>query len=452
MVDLSKHIARMKQATERRQWDLAIEVGMECQEVDPINLEIYKLLVEAAKRKAKESGKKGMLGGLGMPSFSKDPHKQLSQAIKKLSQGPDVKTFAAAGDAALKVHQTGLKAIADVAILLYEEVRSTGLFNPEVLWNLANLYYSRFQQTKDADALEKALKTMAELERAMPNHPEAARSIKNWEAMRSMTKRANAAGSSSGGDYRSQLSSEEKTRRQDAMNRIIRTIEDANEVIKYIVQDLAETPADKSLWMKKGDIHRQFRQFDEARAAFQKVVEIDQYDFVAQMRLGDVTIAEGQQKIKDLETAGQDITAAKQELLLAEIQEYRKRVERQPTEMGHHFSLGQKLYASGNIEAAASEFQQTMRDPRFKKPSYRLLGACFTRKKLPDLAIQQYEAFLKLTEDDMADDAKEVRYALARLQEDTGRREDAAGNFQRLVEVDLGFKDAADRLSALRAK
>jgi len=135
------------------------------------------------------------------------------------------------------VFKTGAKGAADVGIFLYEEMRSSGLFNADVLWNPRQpLLRTASQETKENDSLEKALKTMAELERAVPNHAEAGRTIKNWEALRSMTKRQGAATgggtAAAGGDFRSQLSSDDKARRQEAMNRIIRTQQDAEEVMQ----------------------------------------------------------------------------------------------------------------------------------------------------------------------------------------------------------------------------
>jgi tetratricopeptide (TPR) repeat protein len=450
MVDLSKHMARAKQALDRRNWEMAIAIGEECQEVDPVNIEVYRLLVDAAKRQAKEGGKKGLLGGLSMPSFSKDPQKLLTNAMKRVSGSPDVKSFAAAGDAAMKVHQSGIKGAADIAIFLYEEVRATGLFNAEVLWNLANLHFAKFQDSKDGECLERALKIMGELERAMPNHNEAGRTMKNWEAMRSMVRRTQAAsGGAATTDYRSQLSNDEKARRQEIMNRLIRGPEDAVEVMKYVDEDLQANPTDKALWLKKGDVHRRITQHAEAKAAYIKAQEIDPHDFVVTMRLGDVRIAEAQDEIEAMSASGQDVTDAKQKLNQLEIDEFKRRVDRQPTEMNHHFELGRRHYQAGNIEVAASEFQQTVRDQRLRRPSHRYLGACFTKKKLFDLAVQQYDSFLKLTEDDSVDEAKDVRYSVGRILEEQGKKEAASNHYRRLVEIDLGYKDAATRLGAL---
>jgi hypothetical protein len=55
-----------------------------------------------------------------------------------------------------------------------------------------------------------------------------------------------------------------------------------------------------------------------------------------------------------------------------------------------------------------------------------------------------------LTEDDQADEAKEVRFLRARVLEDAGKKEEALKDYERLVAIDLSYKDAAARLTALR--
>lgn len=451
MVDISKHLARARQAMDKRNYDMAIEVCEQCQEVAPTDVELYRVMIDAAKRRAKESPKGGLFGGMSMPAFSKDPHKLLTAQMKRVAKTPDSKTLAAAGDAALKVYQTGLKAMLPVATFLYEEQKATGLFNADVLWNLANCYCDRFKEARDADALERAIRTMAELERAMPTHPEAGRTIKNWEAMRSMGARTGKAQGAPGtADYRSQLASTDQAARSEAMNRQIRTVEDAQQVLGYIEQDLKAKPDDKHLWLKKGDIHRRFEQWDLAREAFQQAQRVDQYDFVVTMRLGELNIEEMRAKVKAAEAAGIDISAMKQQLVQTEIAEYRQRVERQPTDMSHRYGLAMKLIQAGDVSAAAGELQRTVADPKLRKPSHRYLGYCLTKKGIFDLAVKQYSAYLELCEEDLGDEAKEVRYERGRIYERTGKVGEAVADYSRLVEIDLGFRDAADRLARLR--
>jgi tetratricopeptide (TPR) repeat protein len=441
MVDLSKHLTRARQSLDRRQFDYVLEQMEECLDLDPANLEVHKMLLEAARKKAKEGAKTSLFGSMSMPSLTSDPHKRLIAQAKRLGKNPEPKVLAEVAAAAHEM-SAKVKPMVDVAVYYYEEFIASAMFNEKVLWQLAHIY-------KEKGELDRALKLLHDLERAMPTHAEAGRTIKNWEAMRSMTQRVTAVG----GDFRTQLASDTGANKAEAMNRIIRTLDDAKEVLGYIEQDLAQNPADKQLWVKKGDIHRRINQFAEARAAFLKAQALDEHDFTISMRLGDIAIEEAKQKVEGLSAPGQDpaaLAAAKAARLELEISEYRRRIERQPTDLSHRFNLGTRLIQSGDIDGAAAEFQKTVGDPKVRQESHRYLGFCFGKKNLLDLAVQQYTSFLSLALDDQSDKAKEVRYLRGRVLEDQGKRDDAIKDFERIVAIDLNFKDAAARLNKLR--
>jgi tetratricopeptide (TPR) repeat protein len=445
MVDLSKHLARAKQSLDKRQYDYVLQQMEECLDLDPVNLDVHKMLLDAARKKAKEGAKTSIFASLTMPSMSADPHKQLVAQCKRLGKNPEPKVIADVAEAALKMSQT-VKPMYAVAIFYYDEFLASGLYNGKVLWDLANVLFERYRESKDNAQLDKAIKLLRDLERANPNHPEASRTIKNWEAMRSMTQRV----SPTGGDYRSQLASTSQAKKAEAMNRNLRTLDDAKEVIEYLEQDLAANPADKQLWVKKGDIHLKFNQLPEAKAAFTKAQEIDTHDFTVAMKLGDVELKGMKLAIEKQVAAGEDVTQAKADLLQAEIAEYRRRVERQPTDMTHRYNLGIRYIQCGEIDLAAAEFQKTVGDPKVRQESHRYLGFCFAKKNLLDLAVQQYTSYLSLALDDQADKSKEVRYLRARVLDDQGKRDDAIKDFERIVAIDLNYKDAAARLSKLR--
>jgi tetratricopeptide (TPR) repeat protein len=449
MPDLTKHLTRAKQLYEKGSCDDALIILGECIDVDPANVEIYKLLLPVSRRKAKESGgKTSFFGSLKMPVMSADPHKQFAAAAKQLGKVGDAKSLAATLEAAVKLAGT-VKAMADVAIFLGEEFKNTGMFNDKVLWLLSHQYYERFKASgsKDVESLNRAIKVMGELGRNMPNHPEASRLEKNWMALQASSTRSGAAQSA---DYRSQVASSDAARRQEVLNRNIRTIEDAREVLKYLDEDLQKNQADKFLWVKKGDVHRRIGELAVARQAYEKAQAIDQHDFTVTMKMGDLRIAEAQERLKALPAGSPEAAAAKKQLVDFEIAEYRQRVERQPTDMTHRFNLASRLLSTGDVDAAAGEFQKTVNDPRLRKQSHRGLAICFTKRNLLDLAIQQYKLFLPLVEDELSDEAKDGRYQLARLLEDRGQTAEAIEEFEKLVSIDLGFKDAAARLSKLR--
>lgn len=443
MVDLSKHLVRAKQSLDKRQYDYVLEQMEECLDLDPANLEVHKLLLDAARKKAKEGGKASLFGSMSMPALSKDPHKQLVSQAKRLGKNPEPKVLADVAAAAQAMAAAGVKPMIEVAVFYYEEFLASGMFNDKVLWQLAHIYKDK---ASEPGFLDKGIKLLRDLERAKPDHAEAARTIKNWEAMRSMTQRNTAVG----GDYRTQLANDSGAKKAEVMNRIIRTVEDAKEVLGYVEQDLVQNPQDKQLWVRKGDIHKRMSQLADAKGAFTKAQAIDPHDFTITMRLGDIAIEEAAAKVQQLTTSGQDATGAKAELLQARIAEFRRRVERQPTDMGHRFNLGVRLIEAGDIDAAAAEFQKTVGDPKVRQKSHFYLGYCFTQKKLLDLAVQQYTAYLSLVLDDQSDEAKQARYLRARVLEDQGKRDDSIKDYERIVAIDLNFKDAAARLNKLR--
>lgn len=445
MPDLSKHLLRAKQAIERRGYDLAIEICLECQEVDPANLENLNLLLEAAKRRAKAGGGKGFIP---VVCLSSDPQKKLSSALKRMAKSPDLKSLAAAGEAAQKAFESGAKSLLEVGIVLYEEAKATGLFNEPVLWNLAHLYLAKFDQTKEKEPLNKAIITMEELARAVPSHPQAKRLIKNWEAMRSMTRRGEA--QTGQRDFRGQLATDDQARRSELMNRIIRSAADADEVLALLNSDLASHPDDKSLYLKKGDVLRRVNRFDQAIEVYEKAQNLDPADFVITMRMGDLRIAMAQDKVDKARQAGGNLEPLEAELMQIEVEEYRRRIERQPTEMSHHFNLGVRLLKQGEIDSAASELQQAVHDPRFRRQSHLYLGHCFLRKKLLDLSRDQYSSCLSLIEDQLSEEYKEVAYHRAKACLAMGDRQGAIDDLTRVVKLDLAYRDAASLLNKLR--
>ena len=133
------------------------------------------------------------------------------------------------------------------------------------------------------------------------------------------------------------------------------------------IKILRRIPKIRRCGRKKGDVHRRAAQFAEALAAFTKAQEIDEHDFVITMRLSDTRLAQRAAEIKAAEKAGQDVSQAKVAYLDAEIEEYKARQQRQPTELSHSFQLATRLFKKGDIDAAAANFQKALGDPRYKK-------------------------------------------------------------------------------------
>ena len=80
-----------------------------------------------------------------------------------------------------------------------------------------------------------------------------------------------------------------------------------------------------------------------------------------------------------------------------------------------------------------------------------VLGECFILKGQISLAARVFERATRL--DGVGDsDLVGVLYGLARSQEELGQLEEARGTYERVVAVDLAFRDAAGRLQFLQSR
>ncbi len=455
MVDHSKHIERAKSSLAKRQYDLVMQICEDCLDLNPAELEFHKLQLEAARRKQKEQGKGGFfgLGAIKMPVMARDPHKALLGQVKALGKGPEPKTVADVAGAAEAYYRAGNKGMAAVAAFYYDEVIATGLFLAQPLEGAANFFYERFKETKDVKLLEKAMDLLRSLEKNLPTRADIPGTIKNWTAIYSMQTRNQGQGpggssqGQAGADYRSQVANASSARRAEVMNKLVRTSEDAQEVLAYLEADVTgEGANDKSAWLKKGDIERRFVSTAAARLSFEKAKALDQHDFTIDKRMDELRIDEAKAAL-DANPTDQGLKVAHLKL---EIECFRRWAEKQPLEMSHRYNLGMRLIRSGDIDGAAGEFQRAVQDSKLKRGAHRYLGYCFTKKNLLDLASQQYTAYLSLVDDDHTDEAKEVRYARARIFEDLGHTNDAITDYERLATIDLNYKDVATRLSGLK--
>ena len=71
---------------------------------------------------------------------------------------------------------------------------------------------------------------------------------------------------------------------------MIRTVDDAREVLRFLDEDLQKAPGDKFLWVKKGDIHARIKEMSQAKQAYEKAQAIDSHDFTVTMKLQPIIV------------------------------------------------------------------------------------------------------------------------------------------------------------------
>ncbi|HEY0017835.1 MAG TPA: tetratricopeptide repeat protein [Longimicrobium sp.] len=114
-----------------------------------------------------------------------------------------------------------------------------------------------------------------------------------------------------------------------------------------------------------------------------------------------------------------------------------------------HYDLGVAFMEMGLVDEAIAEFQVALRGGANPLATLELLGQCFVDKAQYAVASRVLDRALNLP--GAADgDLVGVLYLLGRVDEGTGRPESAVDYYERVVSVDIRFRDTAQRIERLR--
>ncbi|MFZ5806750.1 MAG: hypothetical protein ACOY3I_06050 [Verrucomicrobiota bacterium] len=116
-----------------------------------------------------------------------------------------------------------------------------------------------------------------------------------------------------------------------------------------------------------------------------------------------------------------------------------------PNDLTLRFELGEALVHAERYHEAIPELQRSLRHPYVRHQAYNLLGYCFQKRNMLDLAKKQYES--ALTEMPMMDEIKkEITYNLACVLEAMNLKSAAIEELKKIYEVDALYRDVARRV------
>jgi tetratricopeptide (TPR) repeat protein len=182
--------------------------------------------------------------------------------------------------------------------------------------------------------------------------------------------------------------------------------------------------SDQALVRKAADLH--LKQFDIAIKARE--------DFIAANPDSD----EATQYKTELEP----LKIQRAELLL---EEARRRVDRNPTDLQVRFELGEILVSLERYQEAIPDLQKARSNPSVRIRAMCLLGQCFNARSMYDLAAKTLsDAASELTAMDAI--KKDVVYNLGLVYEKMGDKEKSVASMKQIYEVDYGYRDVAARV------
>lgn len=129
------------------------------------------------------------------------------------------------------------------------------------------------------------------------------------------------------------------------------------------------------------------------------------------------------------------------------IDEARKRVERNPTDLQFRFELGENLMNAGHFREALPELQRARQNPNARLRAMNALGRCYRELSMFDLAAKQLEEAAREI-GTMDATKKEIVYNLGLVYEQMGDRENSLACMKQIYEADYGYKDVATRVES----
>jgi predicted Zn-dependent protease len=143
----------------------------------------------------------------------------------------------------------------------------------------------------------------------------------------------------------------------------------------------------------------------------------------------------------------EELKAARKKRAELLIEEARKRVERNPTDLQLRFELGEFLVSAGKFREALPELQRARQNPNARLKAMNLLGRCYRELRMLDLSMKQLEEAAKeiLSMDGMK---KEIVYNLGLVYEEMGDKEKSLNCMKQIYEADYGYRDVAERVES----
>jgi tetratricopeptide (TPR) repeat protein len=210
-------------------------------------------------------------------------------------------------------------------------------------------------------------------------------------------------------------------------------------------------PTNANAYLQLAALHRKNDQFEQARAVLQQGLGPTGNSFEIAVELADLEIEAFR---RDLALTEQKQRAAPQdeglrqirlglmrEINSRELDLYRRKADRYPTEMAHRFELGVRLLRAGQVDEAIRELQAARSDPRQHWRSLMYLAYCFKTRNNWRLAKRNFEECLQHLPAGEATTRKEVLFQLAQGSAEAGDLAAAVELAHELANLDFAYKD-----------
>jgi tetratricopeptide (TPR) repeat protein len=440
-----------KDASEKNNFDYAIDLYNQALTIDPLNLRFRQELRVAQRRKyGNEPSKVGMLAGarvqpIRMRARSERGKGHFVRALELCEEAFRINPWdvGTSRDASEAAEGFGQKAL---ALWLLEAVFPQGQGDADYLRHLAHVYELSEQFGKAINCWERITKIHPADEharrqvRALSASATIARSGLHAAVQASSEAPAEAAAALASSDL-----DELKVKTETPEQRWLREIQ--------------EDPDHARPYLELADLYRGTNRLDEAERVLAQGRKARPEDELLREAHADVQLARIRRKMDELsrqlrlDPDNAEIRSKLGKLAekrdAYELNELRHRIKLRPTDASLRLELGKALVRQGQHDAAIAEFQQARSDPDLKVEALHLSGQAFEAKGLPKLAERSYQDALKLVGPEDQALFLALHYRLGRVAESQGDRTGAEEHYNEVAASDYTYLDVAERLRAL---
>ncbi|MFZ9920653.1 MAG: tetratricopeptide repeat protein [Terrimicrobiaceae bacterium] len=440
-------------AMQLKNYGYAIQLLQTVLKSHPEFLAARQLLRKAAI--AKVAGKKSLLSGLSVASFSsiklqsqlkKDPIAALDAIEKSLESEPlNPQLNLLLKDAALAAN------FPDIAAFALETILEAAPKDTKVMHDLAR-HYMKFEDPSKAAEIYQRILAIA------PNDLAAVKGAKDAAAAASMK---------SGGwekeetTYRDLIKDKDQAVALEQQSRVVRSEEMIDNLLGELHAKADAEPGIVDTARRIAELYEQKEDWENATQWFNYAasltnnsdmalvrkasdLQIRQFDFAIDAREQFIASNPGAPESEGY--AAELETLKKQRAELA-LDAARSRVEQNPTDLQLRFELGEILVELENWQEAIPELQKARQNPNVRMRAMSLLGQCFTARGMLDLAAKTLsDAATELLIMDAV--KKDVIYNLGLVYEKMGDAVKSVDCMKQIYEVDYGYRDVAKRVES----
>ena len=223
-------------------------------------------------------------------------------------------------------------------------------------------------------------------------------------------------------------------------------------------QSIVRNPADIEAYLELADLIERDATIDEAEQLLLKALSASGNDLKVREHVEDrqlrwarhrVHIAEQRLSAEDTPDNRGTVERLRSTQLKHEIDVYSARAARYPENITWKYELAMRLKASGNHAEAIKHFQDVLQDARRKGAVALELGECFQKIRQYPLASRNYQVAVESLTDREMELRKRALYRAGVLAAGLDDVDAARKYLSTLAELDLGYRDVAQRLDKL---